>query len=301
MRPDLSGLTALLTVAEKRSFTAAAAELRITPSAVSQSVRALEERVGARLLQRTTRSVGLTEAGTHFLAHLKPAMAGVDAAFRSLEGLRDRPGGTLRLALPRFGYEHVLGPRLVQFLSAYPDIRLDLSIDDAFVDIVQQGFDAGIRLGEMIDREMIGVPVTGDLRMAVVGSPSYFAARGKPSHPRELTSHDCIEYRARSTGVVYRWEFCERGRDFAVTIAGRVLLNDGEFMVDAARRGLGLAYVIESTVKDELANERLIRVLEPFCTPFAGFFLYYPSRAQLAPKVQALADFFRVRPKARRR
>src|SRR6478752_2962156 len=290
---DLSGLTALLSVAEKRSFTAAAAELRVTPSAVSQTIRALEERVGVRLLQRTTRSVGLTEAGTRFIARLKPAMAGVYEAFDALGERRDRPAGLLRLSLPRFGYEQVLAPRLPQFFEAYPDIHLDASLDDAFVDIVEQGFDAGMRIGEMIDREMIGVRVSDDLRMAVVGSPGYFAKHGKPKHPRELQGHDCINYRQRTSGVVYRWEFSENHKDFAVTVNGRLLLNDGALMANAAAAGLGLAYVVESTVREELAHKRLVRVLDGFCTAFPGFFLYYPSRVQMAPKLKALIDFIR--------
>jgi DNA-binding transcriptional LysR family regulator len=290
---DLSGLTALLSVAEKRSFTAAAAELRVTPSAVSQTIRALEDRVGVRLLQRTTRSVGLTEAGTRFIARLKPAMAGVYEAFSALGELRDRPAGLLRLTLPRFGYEQVLAPRLPAFLEAYPDIHLDASLDDAFVDIVEQGFDAGMRIGEMIDREMIGVRVSDDMRMAVVGSPAYFAKHGKPRHPRELHSHDCINYRRKTSNVVYRWEFTENSKDFAVAVNGRLLLNDGALMADAALDGLGLAYVVEASVRDALASKRLVRVLDSFCTPFPGFFLYYPSRVQVPPKLKALIDFIR--------
>jgi len=290
---DLSGLSALLSVAEKRSFTAAAAELRVTPSAVSQTIRALEERVGVRLLQRTTRSVGLTEAGTRFIARLKPAMAGVYDAFNALGELRDRPAGLLRLTLPRFGYEQVLAPRLPAFFEAYPDIRLDASLDDAFVDIVEQGFDAGMRIGEMIDREMIGVRVSDEMRMAVVGSPAYFAKHGKPKHPRELQDHDCINYRRRTSNVVYRWEFSENGKDFAVAVNGRLLLNDGALMADAAADGLGLAYVVEASVREALASKRLVRVLDTFCTPFPGFFLYYPSRVQVPPKLKALIDFMR--------
>src|SRR6478609_5425185 len=254
---DLSGLTALLSVAEKRSFTAAAAELRVTPSAVSQTIRALEERVGVRLLQRTTRSVGLTEAGT------------------------------------RFGYEQVLAPRLPQFFQSYPDIHLDASLDDAFVDIVERGFDAGMRIGEMIDREMIGVRVSDDMRMAVVGSPAYFAKHGKPKHPRELQDHDCINYRRKTSSVVYRWEFSENRKDFAVAVNGRLLLNDGALMADAAAAGLGLAYVVEASVRDALDNKQLVRVLDACCTPFPGFFLYYPSRVQVPPKLKALIDFLR--------
>jgi DNA-binding transcriptional LysR family regulator len=299
MADALAGLTELISVAEKRSFTAAAAELRVTPSAVSQTIRALEERVGVRLLQRTTRSVGLTEAGERFIARLKPALAGVEEAFAALGELRDRPAGSLRLSLPRLGYEQVLAPRLPAFLAAYPEINVDAAIDDAFVDIVAEGYDAGLRIGEMIDREMIGVRVSRDLRAAVVGSPEYFAARGKPKHPRDLQAHDCINYRRKTSGVVYRWEFTENGKDLVVAVDGRILLNDGELMVNAALAGLGLAYVMESGVREQLAKKSLLRVLEPFCTPFPGFFLYYPSRAQMAPKLKALIDFYRL-PSARR-
>ncbi|MDB4956932.1 MAG: Transcriptional regulator, LysR family protein [Myxococcales bacterium] len=302
MSDELAGLTALLSVAEKRSFTAAAAELRVTPSAVSQTIRGLEERVGVRLLQRTTRSVGLTEAGARFIARLKPAMEGVREAFESIGELRDRPAGLLRLTLPRLGYELVLAPKLSAFLAAYPDINLDVSIDEALSDIVEQGFDAGIRIGEMVERDMIGVRVTGDLRMAVVGAPSYFAARRKPKHPRDLHAHDCINYRQRTLGVVYRWEFTEDGKDFEIAVNGRMLLNDGALMLDAALDGLGLAYVLESGVREHLAAKRVVRVLDAFCVPFPGLFLYYPSRAHIAPKLQALVEFLKVgRPRSKRR
>lgn len=298
MRDDLSGLTELILVAEKRSFTAAAAELRITPSAVSQTVRALEERVGVRLLQRTTRSVGLTEAGERFMARLKPAIAGVHEAFDALGALRDRPAGLLRLTVSRMAYQQMLAPRLPAFMAAYPDITLDVSIDDAFANIVEQGFDAGIRIGEMLDREMVGVKLSGELRMAVVGSPAYFAARGKPKHPRDLPAHDCINYRMKTSGVVYRWEFTEHGKDFVVAVNGRLLINDAELMATSASDGLGLAYVIESAVQSELMKKRLVRVLDSYCTPFPGFYLYYPSRAQLAPKLKALVDFFKYKSRA---
>lgn len=293
MPTDLSGLSALLLVADKRSFTAAAAELRVSPSAVSQSIRSLEQRVGVRLLQRTTRSVGLTEAGERFLARLKPRLGIVQEAFESLGELRDKPAGVLRLTLPRFGYEQVIEPQLSEFLAAYPQIELDLSVDEAFVDIVDQGFDAGIRIGEMVEREMISVRVSEDLRSLVVGSPAYFAKHGKPKHPRELHAHDCINYRRRSSGVVYRWEFTENGKDLEIAVNGRLQINDGELMLNAALKGVGLAYVIESTARQLLAERRLISVLEAFCPAFPGFFLYYPSRAHLAPKLQALIDWFK--------
>lgn len=299
MPRDLSGLNALVVVAEKRSFTAAAAELRVSPSAVSHAVRALEDRVGVRLLQRTTRSVGLTEAGARFLARLRPALAGVDEAFEALGELRDRPAGTLRLAVSRLAYVQVLAPKLAAFLAAYPDIDLDIAVDDAFVDIVETGFDAGIRIGEMVEREMIAVPVSGDFRMAVVGSPAYFARHPKPKRPRDVQAHDCINYRRRSLGVVYRWELTEDGKDIEIAVNGRLLVNDGDLMVSAAVDGLGLAYVPESAVREHLADRRLVRVLEPFCVPFPGFFLYYPSRAHVAPKLAALVEALRVRSRRR--
>ncbi len=299
MQDALSGLTELLTVAEKRSFTAAAAGLRVTPSAVSQSVRALEERVGVRLLQRTTRSVGLTEAGARFLARLKPALEEVQGAFEALRELRDRPAGTLRLTLPRVAYQQVLAPRLGAFLSAYPDVRLEAHLDEAFVDVVEAGFDAGIRIGEMVERDMVGVRVGPELRGAVVGAPAYFANRARPKHPRDLHAHECINYRRRSSGAIYAWEFSEDGRDFQVAVDGRLVLDDGELLIQAALDGLGLVHVMDCSVHELLAQKRLVRVLERFCPPFPGFYLYYPSRAQLAPKLEALIGALRVRGRPR--
>ena len=298
MRDDLSGLTALLAVAEKRSFTAAAKQLRVTPSAVSQSLRALEERVGVRLLQRTTRSVGLTEAGAHFLARLEPAMKGVHEAFESLGELRDRPAGRLRLTLPRYGYQEVLAPCLAGFLAAHPDIQVDIHLDDALIDIVKRGFDAGIRIGELLEREMIAVQVSSDIHMSVVGSPSYFATRRKPRHPRELRDHDCINYRSRTHGVVSRWDLMDSGKRIEVAVDGRVSLDDVDFMVDAAVDGLGLAFLPENRVQKLVADKRLVRVLEPYCPVLPGFFLFYPSRTHLTPKLKALIDFLK---KGRRR
>lgn len=241
MRDDLSGLRAFLRVAQKRSFRAAAAELRVTPSAVSQSVRALEQRLGVRLLQRTTRSVGLTEAGARFAASLKPALDGVDAAVESLGALRGRPTGLLRLTALRSGYEDVLRPKLAQFLAAYPDVRIDLSVDEKLVDVVAEGFDAGLRLGQRLDREMIGVRVSADQQVVVVGAPRYFARRGKPSHPRELHAHDCITLRMPTRGTVNPWRFQVDRKPFEIAVDGSVVTNDGAVLVDAAVEGLGLA------------------------------------------------------------
>ena len=295
MRDDLSGLTALLLVAEKRSFTAAAAELRVTPSAVSQSVRALEERVGVRLLQRTTRSVGLTEAGARFLEQLRPAMDGVHAAFESLDEVRGRPVGTLRLTVPRLAGRSVLEPIMAPFLTEYPELRLDVTYDDAFANIVEKGYDAGIRLGEMLDKDMVALRISGDMRMAVVGSPAYFAARGRPKHPRELHAHDAVNYRQISSQNIYKWEFSDEGRELAIAVDGRVTTNDSDLMIKAALDGLGLAYVMEDMVREPLAEKRLVRVLAPYCPHFPGLYLYYASRQQLPAKLRALVEFLRAR------
>jgi DNA-binding transcriptional LysR family regulator len=301
MSHDLTGLNALLTVAEKRSFTAAAAVLQVTPSAVSQSVRALEERVGVRLLQRTTRSVGLTEAGERFVSRLRPAIDDVSAAFESLQELRDGPAGTLRLTIPRMAYRQVIEPMLADFLAVHPRVQLELAIEDAFANIIERGFDAGIRIGEMLEREMVAVRIGSDETSAVVGAPSYFAKHGKPRRPRDLQQHDCINYRRASLGELYRWEFTEGGKDFQMAVTGRLIVNDGEAAIGAAVAGVGLANVMESLVREHIAAGRLVRVLEPYCPAFPGLFLYYPSRKNLAPKLQALIDFLRPPARGRRR
>jgi len=292
MRDGLSGLRALLCVAEKRSFRAAAAELRVTASAVSQIVRALEERVGVRLLQRTTRNVGLTEAGAHFIAQLKPAFHGIDVAFESLSALRGRPSGLLRLTMLRTGYTDVFKPKLASFLAAYPDIRIDLSLDEGLSNIVTEGFDAGIRLGHALDREMIAVRVSPDQRIVVVGSPSYFARRGKPAHPRDLHDHDCICLR-RTSGAVNRWKFIESGKEIEMAVEGHIVTNDGAVLVDAAVEGIGLAYVFENMVSALVSEKRLVRVLGKYCPQVSGYFLYYPSRLNIAPKLKVLIDFLK--------
>lgn len=295
IRDEFAGLSMFVAVADKRSFTAAAAELRVTPSAVSQAIAALEERLGVRLLQRTTRSVGLTEAGARFLARLRPALGEVRASLASLDQLRDRPAGVLRLNVSRVAYRDVLATKLTAFLAKYAEIQLDLAIDDGLADIVGQGFDAGVRLGETLEREMVAVRISADQRVAVVGSPAYLAARGRPKHPRELHAHDCINYRQRTSGNVYKWEFTDGGKDLEIAVNGRVVCNDVDVLVQAALDGLGLAHVLEASVQRELDEKRLVRVLDTFCPPFPGYFLYYPSRAHLSPKLAALVEFLRVR------
>jgi DNA-binding transcriptional LysR family regulator len=259
---------------------------------VSQSVRALEERLGVRLLQRTTRSVGLTEVGAQFVARLKPALDGIDDAIESLGALRGRPAGLLRLTMLRTGYAEVVKPQLARFLAAYPDIRIDISLDERLADVVAEGFDAGLRLGESLDREMIGVRVSADQQVVVVGSPGYFARHDKPSHPRDLHTHDCINLRMTS-GSVVRWPFRDHGNEFEVAVDGHVFTNDGTVLVDAAVEGLGLAYVFETMVGELVARGRLVQVLEEYCPQIPGYFLYYPSRVNLAPKLKALVDFLK--------
>jgi DNA-binding transcriptional LysR family regulator len=297
----LSGLSLFLVVAEKRNFTAAAKALRVTPSAVSQGITALERRLGVRLLQRTTRSVGLTEAGERFVARLRPAVGEVQDAFAVLAELRDRPAGTLRLSVSTIACRRFVEPKLAAFLAKYPEIRLELVVEDGLTNIVQHGFDAGIRLGESLDAEMVAVRISGSERVAVVGSRAYLAKHGKPKHPRDLHAHDCIMYRRVTGGDVYRWEFTADGKDFDVAVKGRLLANDGQLMVRAAVDGLGLAHVLESMVEEELADKRLVRVLADFCPPFPGYFLYYPSRTHVTPKLRALVDLLRFDPAKRAR
>lgn len=292
MRDDLSGLRALLCVAEKRSFRAAAAALGVTPSAVSQSVRALEERLGVRLLQRTTRNVGLTEAGEHFIARLRPAFDGIDAAYESLAAMNGRPSGLLRLTALRTGYDDVIKPKLAAFLAAYPGIRIEICLEEALSNIVTEGFDAGIRLGQSLDREMIAVRVSPDQRLVVVGSRDYFARRGKPTHPRDLTGHECIGLRM-SAGAVARWKFVDGKQEMELAVDGRVVTNDGSVLVDAAVAGVGLAYVFEDMVSGLVSEKRLVRVLDGYCPTIPGYFLYYPSRLNLAPKLAVLVDFLK--------
>jgi DNA-binding transcriptional LysR family regulator len=296
MRDDpLSGLSAFVAVATKRSFTAAGAELGVTPSAVSQQIQKLEERLGVRLLQRTTRSVGLTEAGERFLSRVQPALADLGDAVEGLSELRDRPAGLLRLSVPRIASTLILEPVLAPFLARYPEIRLEISVDDALANVVEGGFDAGIRLNETLDPGMVAVRITHDLRMAVVASPSYLAARGTPEHPRDLARHDCIRYRQITSGVIARWDLDEGGRAVEVAVDGRVVVNDPGLLVRAALDGLGLAYIFDDCVADELASGRLVRLLDAFCSPFPGFSLYYPSRAHTPLKLQVLVDFLRQR------
>src|SRR5579883_3276668 len=293
VRSDLNILAAFLAIAEERSFTKAAKRLGVSPSAMSHSIRGLEEDIGVRLLSRTTRSVAPTEAGEQLLARLRPAFTDVQDAIGQLSGLRDKPAGRVRLLLPRLAGTTVLGPKLAKFTRDYPDVVLDITADDSRMDIVAGGFDAGIHFGEYIQKDMIAVRVSKDHRAAIVGSPSYFKAHPKPKTPHDLLKHRCINFRHGSSGL-YRWEFEKGKKSLSVAVNGPLIVDDVEILIRAAIDGVGLAFVSDDRVAPKLASGELIRVLEDWCQPFPGFFLYYPSRRQQPAALSALIDILRL-------
>jgi DNA-binding transcriptional LysR family regulator len=290
---DLGGMNVFVTVAEVRSFRVAGDRLGVSASAVSQAVRKLEDRIGVALLQRTSRSVRLTPAGERLLASVRPALEDVRAAIAAVSELGDVPRGTLRLYIAG-GADTVLGGGLLaDFLTEHPDIQLDVVVGEAPLDIVASGYDAGIQLGEVIDRDMIAVQVGGDMRLIVVGAPAYFARRGTPRHPRELVDHECLNWHPTSEAPPYRWEFTETDRDFAVAVPARVISTDAAFNLRLVRRGVGVTMALERQVRDEIARGELVSVLDEFCTSFPGFYLYYPQRKHASPALRALIDYLR--------
>lgn len=292
-RIQLSQLAVLAAVAEGRSFRKAAAELGIAPSAVSHAVAALEASIGVRLLARTTRSVAPTAEGRQLLEALSPALADIGHALEALAETRARAAGALRITMPRLAAEHLIAPRLGDFLALYPEIELELVTNDVFEDIVDKGFDAGLRLGENLEADMIAVKVSGPWRGAVIAAPAYFTDSSRPTHPRELVGHRCIRRRF-SSGRIYRWEFEKEGRELVIDVSGPLVLPDDRLILAAALDGAGLAYVFDARASAELASGRLVRVLEDWCAPFPGFSIYYPSRRQMRPALRAFVDFFRV-------
>jgi DNA-binding transcriptional LysR family regulator len=245
-------------------------------------------------LNRTTRRVGVTEAGALFLQRVLPALDQFSAAFSELDELRGHPTGTLRISLPRIAMTTVVAPLLRDFCGAYPQIRLDLIADDRFVDLIGEGFDAGIRLGERLAQDMIAVRATHEQRIAVVGSPEYFERYPRPLQPADLHRHRCLRFRF-SSGVIYRWEFGRAGQEFEIDVEGPLICNDNALMQAAAKQGVGLAHLMEDLVGEDLASGALVRVLEDWCPPFPGFYLYYPSRAQMPLKLRVLIDFLAAR------
>jgi DNA-binding transcriptional LysR family regulator len=282
-------------IAQHGSFTRAARELDVTPSALSQSLRHLERKLDVRLLQRSTRRVGLTEAGRDFLARIAPAMAVIDDAMENARQHGQRPEGTLRLTLAN---PRILSHLIPAFMHAYPDITLDLRVETRLVDLIDEGLDAGIRLGESLQKDVVAVPLGGPNRSRVVGSPAYFRRHGTPMHPRELSAHNCVRFRFRPGGPIHQWEFAERGgvnagRWFDVHVDGNLIVNDHATIVEAARQGAALAQVFEEHVADDLTSGRLVSVLDTWLPPYDGWYLYYPSRFQVPPKLRVFIDFMR--------
>jgi DNA-binding transcriptional LysR family regulator len=289
---DLRAAAAFSAVAAQKSFTAAARMLGVTASALSQSVRGLEDRLGVPLLVRTTRSVALTEAGRRLFERIGPALRETQAAVDEARGSADVVQGTLRISLGRLTVQ-MLEPLVAALLERYPRLSVELDVDDSFVDIVARGFDAGIRLSESIDADLTHVRLTPPFRLVIAGSPKYFATHGRPKKPSDLLEHQCIGYRMLSTGALYAWELEKNGREQRINVRGRFMCNDGHAMLIGARRGLGLTYIHEPAITADLESGRLEVVLEDWAPTVPGFFLYYPSRSSLQPKLRALIDLAR--------
>lgn len=293
--PKVNDLQAFLAVAQDQSFTKAAARLGVTPSALSHTIRALEERLGIRLLARTTRNVAPTEAGERLMRNIAPLFEQINAEVEALGELRDKPSGTLRITCTDDSLEHYIRPLLSDFLGQYPDINLELFVDYGFTNVVEERFDAGIRLGEAISKDMIAVRIGPDWRLVVVGAPEYFARRPAPETPYELTQHACVNIRHRPSGPVYAWEFEKDGKAFTVKGEGQVVFNSIVHVINGALDGLGLAYVPEHLAAPYLADGRLRMVLSEWSPSFEGFHLYYPNRRQASPAFSAFVDAIRYR------
>ncbi|GJE73909.1 LysR family transcriptional regulator [Methylorubrum suomiense] len=291
-RGTLDDLAAFAAVARSRSFTRAAAELGVSASALSHAMRALETRLGVRLLARTTRSVAPTPAGERLLRSLDPALAEVARGLAALADWRGAPSGTLRLTTFAYAARTILEPALPGFLLDHPDVSVEVIVDDRPVDIVAAGFDAGIRFGETVERDMVAVRVGPDLRTVVVGTPAYFARLPPPATPADLEAHCCVNYRLLGGGGLLPWEFAGEGREWRVRASGQLIVNDGALAGAAVRAGAGLGYMLEGEVADDLAAGRLVQVLDPWCPPFPGCHLYYPSR-QVTPALRALVEALR--------
>jgi len=294
-REIANDLLAFLAVARERSFTKAAAKLGVSQSALSHTIRGLEARLGLRLLTRTTRSVSPTEAGERLLQRVGPRFEEIEAELEALSELRERPAGTVRITATDYAADTILLPKLAQFLPEYPDIKVEVVIDYGLSDIAAQRYDAGVRSGEQVAKDMIAVRIGPDMRIAVVGAPSYFAERSPPRKPQDLTGHNCINLRLPTHGGLYAWEFEKGGRELRVRVDGHLVLNGTFQMLHAALAGFGLAYVPEDLAQPYLSQGRLKRVLEDWCLPYSGYHLYYPSRRQASPAFALLVDALRYR------
>lgn len=294
-RQNVNDLIAFLAVARERSFTRAAAQLGVSPSALSHTIRGLEERLGLRLLTRSTRSVAPTEAGERLFQTVGPRFDEIDAELAALSDLREKPAGTIRITAGEHAAKAVLWPKLEALLPQYPDVKVEINVDHGFTDIVAQRYDAGVRLGEQVAKDMIAVRIGPEMRMAVVGAPSYLAKRPPPNAPQDLTGHDCINLRLQTLGGLYAWEFEQGERELKVRVDGQLVFNDVSQMLTAALAGFGLAYVLEDVAQPHIASGRLVRVLEDWCPPFPGYHLYYPSRRQSSPAFALLLEALRYR------
>ncbi len=290
MAVDLNGISVFLAVAEARSFRVAAENLGVTRPAVSQTIRRLEDRLGVALVQRTTRSVSLTEAGERLYQRVAPAISEVGLALDATTDRDSAPSGLLRLAVSSIAEQFISGPLLARFADTFPAIQIDVSVTDEEFDIVAEGYDAGVRLGEVIDQDMIAVPVSGEQRQGAFGAPSYIERFGRPEHPSELTAHRCIGWRPAPHSAAYRWEFGQHGREFDVAVNPQITTNDMGLMIRIACAGGGITFGMEDTFEPYVESGQLVPLLQEYCPPFAGFFLYYPSRRNLAPKLRALVD-----------
>ena len=297
-REDAGDLLAFLAVARERSFTRAAAKLGMTQSALSQIIRNLEERLGVRLLNRTTRSVTPTQAGERLFQSVGPKFTEMDADLAVLSELREKPAGTVRLTATEYAASEILLPAMRKLLPKYPDINVEVIIDYGLTNIVAQQVDAGIRPGELVAKDMIAVRVSPDLRMAVVGSPSYFAERKRPKTPQDLTQHNCLNLRLPTHGgTLYAWEFEKNGREVNVRVEGQLVFNSAGLLLKGALQGLGLAYLTEGNAQPHVSSGELVRVLSDWCPTFPGYHLYYPSRRQPSPAFSLLVDALRYRGK----
>jgi len=298
-RGDMGDLLWFLAVAEERSFTRAATRLGTSQSTLSHTIKDLEGRLGLRLLTRTTRSVAPTEAGQRLVQSLSPRVEEIEADLANLMALQDKPSGTVRLTLSDRAYRTILWPRLQPVLADYPDLRLEVSIDNVLRNIVEERFDAGVRLGENVDKDMIAVRIGPDWRLVAVASPSYFAGHPMPRTPQDLVHHDCINHRQGRSGGLYAWEFGKDGRELRVRVEGQLTYNTSLPMIDAAIAGRGLAYVPEDLVSEQIASGTLVQVLDDWSPYFSGYHLYYPSRRQLSPAMSVIVEALRFRAAAR--
>jgi DNA-binding transcriptional LysR family regulator len=294
-RTDLNDLQAFRAVARERSFTRAAAQLGVSQSALSQTVRGFEARLGLRLLTRTTRSVAMTEAGERLLHVVEPALDDIDAGLAALSELREKPAGTVRITAHDHAVRAVLWPALQRVLPEFPDIKVEIVVDYGLTDIVAERYDAGVRAGEMVAKDMIAVRIGPDLRSAVVGAPGYFARHPMPKTPQDLPHHNCVNLRLPTRGGLYVWEFQKGRRELRVRVEGQLVFNASAPMLDAALAGFGLAYLAEEDVQAHITEGRLVRVLADWCPPYPGYHLYYPNRRQPTPAFALLVEALRYR------